>query len=331
MNFFNIAFLKNFLLIFFSTLMTLVFLEVLLRVTGSPPSKKDNLVSISEPTTNKPSDKLGWVPKTGVHVFKPWDKKGKKTTLTINSDGSRKSGKQNKQLNKIIFIGGSLTQGWAVDDKETFAFILQKKIKNYEILNFGVGGYGGYQSLLMLEKIFKDKNNIKNVFYGFIPHHEVRNVAAGSWLYLLNNFSSRGIVNVPFASLNKDGTLSRNKPTKYFKLPFGENSSLIAKIEKKIMKLNSFNRERDKTLISLMIIQEMNDLSKKNNSDFSVIFLDKFKDNRAKKYQKFFKEKKISSFECLVPQGEKFIVPGDGHPNEISHEIISDCIMKRFN
>jgi hypothetical protein len=324
-------FLKNSTLIFFSILITFFFAEILLRVTGSTPFKKNSLLTIEEPVTNIPNTNLGWLPKKGVHKFNPWATEGKETTLTINEDRSRYIKNNKDVLNQIIFIGGSLTQGWAVDDKETFSFLLQKKYKNYNILNFGVGGYGGYQSLLTLEHIFKKTENIKHVVYGFIPHHEVRNVAAGSWLYLLNGVSKRGVVELPYVSINKKGQLHRNQSIKYIKLPLSEYSALIAKIEKKIMKLKSYLREKNQTRISLLIIESMKELAIKNNSKFSLLILDKFRDQRTKQYEKFLMQKKITNFKCFIPSGKKYVVPGEGHPNEISHKIISECIFKKLN
>ena len=96
-----------------------------------------------------------------------------------------------------------------------------------------MSGYGGFQSLLLLEKIFNNNKDIELVIYGYTPHHEVRNVAAGPWMYLLNFFSARGFVKLPYASIDKKNNLVRNKPIKYINLPFGYKSALIAKLEKK--------------------------------------------------------------------------------------------------
>ena len=39
---------------------------------------------------------------------------------------------------KIIFIGGSLTQGWAVDDSESFVWLLQEKRKDFNFRKYKV-------------------------------------------------------------------------------------------------------------------------------------------------------------------------------------------------
>ena len=76
---------------------------------------------------------------------------------------------------------------------------ISKQMSEYEykIKNFAVGGYGTYQSLLMQERILGYKKNIKVIVYGFIDHHELRNVAAGSWMSFLNKFSPLSLADFP--------------------------------------------------------------------------------------------------------------------------------------
>ena len=320
---------KNLLLVFFSTFVFLILIEIILRVKGDLPRQNPDF-TINEPLINVSDPVLGWVPKEGEHIFKPWSNDGEETVLTVNNDKSRFTGYMKQNKKKIVFVGGSITQGWAVSDDETFSFFIQKKSNNYKIYNFGVGGYGGYQSLLMLEKVFKEKDNIELVVYGFIPHHETRNTAAGSWMYLLNFFSKRGFISLPYGSINKQNELIKNPPIEYITLPFGKVSSLVAKIEKRIMKVKSLLRENKQTKISFSIINEMNKLSIKNNSKFVLLILEEFYDSRSKDYDLFLKNKKISHIKCLMLKGVNYVVSGDGHPNKLSHEEISKCISQKL-
>ena len=321
--------LKNILLVFFSLCFATFFIEVILRITGSTPKKYLD-ISKNEPVTNEKNETLGWSPIIGIHNFKPWAENGKNTVLTFNNDTSRFISDQKENLEKIVFVGGSITNGWAVSDNETFPYLLQKKYKNFKVYNFAVGGYGGYQSLLNLEKIYEKKENIKFVIYGFIPHHEVRNVAAGSWLYLLNYVSKRGVVNLPYASLDKNGKLAHHAPDELIKVPLSEKLAFSAKIEKKIMKLKSFKREKNQTEISLAIINEMNVLSKENNSKFILLILKDFGDSRKQTYDEFLKKNDIHNINCFLSSDKKYQVPGEGHPNEISHQLISECVFKKL-
>ena len=321
--------IKNYSLSFITVVLILVLIEILLRVTGSNPRIIRDF-SLNEPITNIPDKNLGWSTKVGQHIFKPWSDEGKIKTLTINEDKSRFTGNDNFHKKKIIFIGGSVTQGWAVDDLETFSSFLQKKTKKYKINNFGVGGYGGFQSLLLLEEIFTNYNDIELVVYGFTPHHEVRNVAAGSWMYLLNFFSTRGFVKLPYGSIDKENNLVKNEPIEYIKLPFGNKSALIAKLEKRIMKIKSLRREYNQFEISKAIINEMNKISNKNNSQFKFLLLEGLPKEKNDMYEKFLIENNIPLIDCPVPYGQEYVVKGEGHPSPLAHKFVSECIYKKI-
>ena len=82
----------------------------------------------------------------------------------------------------------------------------------------------------MLKDEIKNLKNIKLVVYGFIEHHQYRNVARSSWLESLSRFSSQGYYRepkVPFATLDEFGKLKLNKPISYLKLPLREYSAII--------------------------------------------------------------------------------------------------------
>ena len=46
--------------------------------------------------------------------------KDKSKFIKILEEGDRYTGKNKHNLNKILIIGGSFTQGWGVNDDETF-------------------------------------------------------------------------------------------------------------------------------------------------------------------------------------------------------------------
>ena len=98
--------LKNILLVFFSLCFAILFIEVILRITGSTPKKYLD-ISKNEPVTNEKNETLGWSPIIGIHNFKPWAENGKNTVLTFNNDTSRFISDQKENLEKIVFVGGS--------------------------------------------------------------------------------------------------------------------------------------------------------------------------------------------------------------------------------
>jgi len=324
--------IKNIILVLSSIFFTFLVLEVFIRfILKDGPRNALAFDLQGQPISSIEDTVLGWRMKTGKYTLKPWSKSGKATILTNLEDGGRLTGYNNKK-EKIIFLGGSFTKGWAVDDNKTFSWLLQKKIKNYKIKNYGVSGYGGVQSFLKLQNIFENQNNIKLVIYGFIPHHEVRNIASGSWMYWLNTASrgTEGKLSLPYASI-KDKKLKIHKPKQYLKLPFGNKSALITKIEKRVLKLNAFRRTLHETKISQEIILSMKKISEENKSRFAFLILQKIPGEKFIKYKEFFKKNSVDHINCYFQEGKEYIVEGEGHPNEIGHKSVSECIYDQLS
>ena len=186
----------NTLILLTSIILSLVLVEIFLRIFGHTTFKYSTKPN-NEPVTNVYNKDLGWRPKIGIFQFEPWSNDGKLTTLTSSKNG-RVDQIDNPKLQRILFLGGSFTQGFAVNDNETFVFNLQEKFKNFNLENYGVGGYGTYQNLILLRKLISKNKDIKMVIYGYVEHHDVRNIAQDSWLKMLFEYSKRGAVELPY-------------------------------------------------------------------------------------------------------------------------------------
>ena len=229
-------------------------------------------------------------------------------------------------MGEIAILGGSLTWGWGVNDSETFAWKLQKKITKYNVTNYAAGGYGTYQSLLKLEELLSEKNDIKHVICMFVPHHEVRNIGDEFWLRTLTKFSKRGYVSLPYASLGKDRELIRHPPISYIKLPMRESSAIVNKIEKRIMKIKLNSNHKNRVEITKKILEKMSNLANKNNIDFLFVNISSSSNDIAD-YLNFFNENQINYKNCNFEATEDLVVKGEGaHPNDKMHSKYSECI-----
>ena len=229
---------KKIITIFFALVISLLATEVLLRIFGAGPWKN---VIINDSVNGKQiyiSDStLGWIAKEGSYLLHPADPKGKQFRTTIGKEGQRKTGENNGGVDgQILVIGGSFSQGWGVNDEDTFSSKLQKKYTNFKVYNFGQGGYGSVQSFLLLEKQIPKMKSPKLVIYGFIEHHEYRNTARSQWLRTLAKYSRRGHVNTPYGLIGKNNQLIIKPPIGYINLPLREVSALITIFEKAYMK-----------------------------------------------------------------------------------------------
>lgn len=316
---------KNFFLIILGLTFAIFLTEGLLRFLGYLPWKYEdsNNIGIYEKDSVK-----GWISKKGSYeILDP--AKNKSKFIKILEEGDRYTGKNKHNLNKILIIGGSFTQGWGVNDDETFSYKLQKKLANYKIKNYGQGGYGGVQSLLLLDEVLKKNNNTKLVIYGYIDHHEYRNVARGSWLRLLLRYSSTGHKNspkVPYAILSRNGSLVIKEPIGYLKLPLREKSALVTLTEKTLMKLLTKKRKKIQKQVVKKVALNMKELSDEKNAKF--VFLN-LKSN-LNEHIDFFNKEKINFIDCNLELTNKYLIKGDYHPNGKAHTFYSNCIFNKL-
>ena len=95
---------------------------------------------------------LGWFPKAGFRG----QLQGAQTTLISNNvDGFRDHEYDLKTKPRIVFLGDSFVWGYDVDFGRRFTEILQDRLPAYEIMNWGISGYGTDQEYLLLEKYFE--------------------------------------------------------------------------------------------------------------------------------------------------------------------------------
>ena len=318
----------SFFLIIFSILVSLVIVEVLLRLTGFKPWVYEKTESGNQEIFINDSD-LGWISKKGTYELVIDNKLKSKVKIVIANEGDRFTGINNKNKQKIIFIGGSFTQGWGVNDSDTFAYLIQKKFNNFYAYNFAQSGYSGVQSLLLLKRKIKNIKSTKLIIYGFIEHHEQRNVARSGWLKTLQRSSKRGhkqTPKIPYASVNKLGELAYYKPVGYMTLPLREKFATVALIENFYMKQSSRHRKKTQKKVTKKIFYELNKITKKNNANFLVVNLNSSNRFNEQEYESFLKKNKINYANCNLVLDEDLMIPNDFHPNEKAHFLYSKCI-----
>jgi hypothetical protein len=209
--------LRNFVVIFGSIALTLIVLELASRWMGIVPT----------PAVTKPHlDSGGWAVRDPLFGWKNklgTDKVGS-SAMTFWSDHSRATGpKETPRSPDIVFVGCSFTQGYGLNDDETMAWQVQAAHPDLVIKNFGTGGYGAYQALLMIEDIFRQPQVPKLVIFDFFYWHTVRDIAPFQWVRGFRD--KRGEVVAPPYMLG-DG--SEHAPIFYGPWPLEERSSFVS-------------------------------------------------------------------------------------------------------
>ena len=318
-------------LVFISIIISITITEILLRVFEIKPW--ENII-INKPQIFKPDTALGWKAKKGNYIIPPLHQLGKKFNMSFDEDGQRKTGERNSKVEgEILVIGGSFAQGWGVSDESTFSSKLQKKYTNFKVYNFGQGGYGSIQSFLLLEEQIPKMKSPKLVIYGFIEHHEYRNVARSEWLRVLELFSWKGHVKTPYGTIGKNNKLIIHPPIGYINLPLREVSSLVTLFEKVYMKQMSkkgfprdSRRKKQQKLVTEKTILQMKEISKKFDAEFILIILDWSNRFTKDHYESFLKKNEINFVNCAIPLVDEMVLLGDYHPSEKAHSHYNECL-----
>jgi GDSL-like Lipase/Acylhydrolase len=229
----------------------------------------------------------------------------------------------------ILFIGDSVLFGSGINRIDIFTNLLQKKLKNHEIVNIGLPGANIYQiHSLFNYSLKKSKPNI--VIYIFNKNDLSPSALCwnkGSYTYryfyyLFGYSQKKGLYLKPKISINIYSLLSKSSLYKYLILyvfPYtikdkGYTNEIFMPSFKKL--LNDINSECKKENIPFIICEPLNNKHvKKSDSSFNNIL-----------------KQNCLSFFSLKLSENKFLAD-EWHLNKKGHEIISKnlyTILKKY-
>jgi hypothetical protein len=106
----------------------------------------------------------------------------------------------------IWIFGCSFTHGWSVNDDQTYPWLLQERLPEYNVVNYGVSGYGTIHSLLQFREALKTRTPSVAVL-AYASFHDERNTFARSRRKVIVPFNKLGPVVQPYARLDRAGDL----------------------------------------------------------------------------------------------------------------------------
>jgi hypothetical protein len=201
-----------------------------------------------------PDPVLGWRNNPGVH---PADE-GAHEPMTILADGSRATGTPAGAGTTVLIVGCSFAEGYGVRDDETFAWKLQQRFPQLRIRDFGVPGYGTYQSLVLLREAMAQGIQPALVIYGFLPFHADRNVLTSSMLEAFRAFGGERF-SPPHVEV-RDGKLETFPPFVVSAWPLEEQSALITLLHQTELRVRLANREKQRAEATSLLLAQMNQL-----------------------------------------------------------------------
>ena len=115
---------------------------------------------------------------------------------------------ESQEKPEIWFLGGSFTHAWSVNDDETFPWLVQSKLDDYKILNWGTSGYGTIHFYIQLREALKNRDKPNIIIINHADFHFRRNSFSLERRREVSKWNFLGNLNQPYAEIDDKGTMS---------------------------------------------------------------------------------------------------------------------------
>jgi len=311
------------------SLLTVVFVanaEWVLRHRGISPWRVDEIVVRVEPggTFFQPHPTLGYSHIAG--TFAVTLETGYSFEATHLPDTLRitrpldTSGGPNQHPGLWIF-GCSMTYGWSLNDDETFPWLLQERLPEYDVVNFAVPGYGTIHSLIQLREALATAAPPKVAILAYANFHDQRNTFSRIRRKEVAPWNRRGSLAYPCARLENGVLRHLTADVEYQEFPLMRRLALAHYIEMTYNRIE-FSRHRGQS-VSEMLIAEMAELASKHgvrlivaNISGGLAMLDRTRENGIPSVD--------ISIDLSIPENTN--LPHDGHPSALATRKYADAL-----
>lgn len=234
------------------------------------------------------------------------------------------SNKEPRRKEEIWVFGGSFTHGWSINDEETYPWLLQERFPKYDVINFGVSGYGTIHSLLQFREALKTKTP-KVAVLAYAGFHDARNTFSRIRRKTVAPWNKLGPLVQPYARLDQEGGLQYLfADVEYREFPMMRYLALAHYIE---MKYNQLEPKWHRShAVSEALVKEMARLAKKHEVKFVVANI-----SGGHAMLAFAEKNRISNVDISVDHRipENTNLPYDSHPSAIANQKYTDK-LERF-
>lgn len=226
------------------------------------------------------------------------------------------------QKEEIWIFGCSCAYGWSLNDQETFPWLLQEKFPEYEVVNYGVNGYGTVQSLIQFREALARGRVPKMVVLAFASWHDDRNIFSRNWRKIIIANNKLGQLVYPYARLDRDGKLNYYLgKVEFNEFPLMEYSAFMHYIELGYNKMEErFWQIRE---VTKGLILEFANTAKKQQISLVVAGITQSQPTRD--MLSFVRENGFKAVDMSVDLSIKEnINPNDGHPSASANQKYAD-------
>jgi hypothetical protein len=174
---------------------------------------------------------------------------------------------------QIWIFGCSFTHGWTLNNEETYPWRLQARLPEYEIVNFGVEGYGTLQSLLQFQEALNQRPRPRLVILAYASFHDQRNTLLRVRIKQIVPWNKLGPLMHPYAALDSQGHLQLGMANViYHEFPLMRYSALVNLIE------TTYNTKVEDSFyhsheVTLALIEKMAKVAEAHGVEFVVVGL----------------------------------------------------------
>jgi hypothetical protein len=238
-------------------------------------------------------------------------------THPLNTYGAKRT------KGEIWIFGCSFTYGWSLNDQETFPWLLQERFPEYEMVNFGVDGYGTVQSLIQLREALAGGRVPKAIILNFASWHDERNIFSRNWQRTIIALKNFGQLFYPYARLGRDGKLNYYLgEVNYHPFPLMGYSALMNFIEQSYDKLEE--RYYCITDVTKALLLEFAHTAQKEHIPVVIAGITHSKGTR--KMLSYVRENGFKAVDISVDLSikENTNYPHDGHPGPLANRKYAD-------
>jgi hypothetical protein len=312
-----------------SILVSLALTEVTLRMAGFAP--RQDGVNVGFGSWAAPDAEMGWVNRPGT-----WQSsEAGHVPLSFESDGRRRDPAGNKpaSLPRVLVVGCSLTQGYGVADDQTFSHDINRSLPSAELLNYGTGAYGSYQSRLRVRHYFAAPHaDTPLVIYGLFYSHHLRDLAPLPWILSLT--MQDGSYMVPPNVRTRAGEIVESAGGPVGLWPLESRSASVALVHRGVMRVANRVTPAMAEPVFRHGILEMQKTVAANKAALLIIGLTAIPPEDLEWLKAQHRDNGLDFVACEHPgygKDPSLQVGGNGHPNEQLHRWWADCALRALS
>lgn len=220
---------------------------------------------------------------------------------------------------EIWIFGCSFTYGQGLIDAQTYPWVLQERMQEYEVVNFGVAGYGTIHSLIQFREALNKSKAPKVAVLAYAGFHDERNTFLRVRRKEIAPYNRLGPLIQPYARLDKDGSLRYFQAgVEYTEFPMMRHLALAHFFE---IWWNEIEEKREQShKVSEALVMQMARLAQEHDVKFVVASI-----VDDKHMVEFARQNGIPSVDISVDYTARgWENPDDHHPNAIANKEYAD-------